>query len=275
VSHRVLLGVLAMAALAGAPLEAGAPVEQQGPRFPRFHRVQERVSAFMDRIDPHISNPVGVPEMRPGSLAWRLKRRLGLYMGVGVRVPFRMKANWYFKRYGVARALVGVPLLVLGLPAVAGFVIPPPANSVWAGGLPREWVTVKAKIKTATSLKSGLFVIRDTTNDEIQVAGNEATTVAGILSERNWSLPDWDGGNTGLAAGQIVDVIMHIPGTIVKCRNASNLTYGALLNTAAAGIIKAAAVAAAGDIPKVVGKLLQDNDGSGAETANALVVLGF
>lgn len=244
---------LAIFALAAAPVAAAAPVSPLAPQ--------------------RAEGGPWMPITSASPLAIRVKRRLGLYTGIGVKVPLSVKAKWYFHRYGVARSVLGVSLAIIGLPAVSGFVMPTPKRSVWAGGLPREWVTVNAKVKTVTSLKAGVFVERDTTNDEIKVATAGSAVVAGVLTERNWTQPDWDP-TTAPTAADLVEVVMMVPGTIVRMRNATaTLTYGALLNSAAAGLIATAAVAAAGDIPKVTGKLMADSDGT-TET-DALVVLGF
>lgn len=146
-----------------------------------------------------------------------------------------------------------------------------PANKVWAGGTPEEFCVVRAKVKTVTNLRAGVYVIKDTTDDEIAAAGAAATNVYGVLTERNWTNPDWDP-TTAPAVGDEIDVILVGTGAICKVRNGANLAQGVLINTSATGRAAAAAVAAAGDFAKVVGKTLFDHDGSGAE-GDILVVV--
>lgn len=143
-------------------------------------------------------------------------------------------------------------------------------NQVWAGGTPRELSTAVYKVKTTTNLRAGVFVIKDTTDAEIQAAGAGATNVIGVLA-RNLTNPKWDP-TTAPAAGDQVEVILVGSGAWAWARNGANLAAGVLINTSATGRAAAAAVAAAGDIPKVCGKTLIDNDGSGTES-DILVVL--
>lgn len=138
-------------------------------------------------------------------------------------------------------------------------------NSVYAGGTPRHAAVGRYKVKTATNLRAGVYVIRDTTDEEIKVAGAGAADIIGVLTERNLSDPDWDP-TTAPAVGDEMEVLLLGSGAWAWIRNGANLLAGALLNSSATGRAAAAAVAAAGDIPKVSGKALIDNDGSGTES---------
>lgn len=150
-----------------------------------------------------------------------------------------------------------------------------PKNKVYAGGTPEEMCTSRKKVKTATNLRAGVFVIKDTTDDEIKAAGADAKNVIGILTERNWTNPDWDP-TTAPAAGDEVDIILFGLGAIVKARNGANMADGDLFGTSSTGRVKAArdneATPAAGDAAKTVGRVLADSDGSSTET-DALVVM--
>lgn len=147
-----------------------------------------------------------------------------------------------------------------------------PANKVWAGGTPEDFAVKRFKVKTVTSLRAGVFVIKDTTDDEIKVAGAGALDVIGVLTERNWTNPDWDP-TTAPTAGDEIDVLLIKSGAWAKVRNGANIAMGADVTTSSTG--RAAAyptTPAAGDDRKVVGRALLDHDGSSTE-GDLLVVL--
>lgn len=154
---------------------------------------------------------------------------------------------------------------------MAGTMFGSKGNSVWAGGTPRELACATFKVKTATSLRAGVFVIRDTTDGELKVAGAGATDVIGILTERNLSNPEWDP-TTAPAVGDIMEVVLLGSGAWAWTRNGANLAMGAKVQSDATGQCAVHAVAAAGDADKRTGAALIDHDGSGTAGDILLVV---
>lgn len=145
-----------------------------------------------------------------------------------------------------------------------------PINSSWCGGTPRELATARFKVKTVTNLRRGVFVIKDTTDDEVQAAGAGAANVIGVL-DRNLTNPEWDP-TTAPAIGDDVEIILLGSGAWASVRNGANLGAGVTISTSATGRAAAAVTAAAGDFQKMVGRTLMDHDGSGAE-GDIVVVL--
>ncbi|MHB8603888.1 MAG: hypothetical protein ACYDCK_01430 [Thermoplasmatota archaeon] len=135
-----------------------------------------------------------------------------------------------------------------------------PANYVWAGGAPREFSSATFKVKTTTGLRAGLFVKRDTTDDQIQQAVAGDTNVIGVLG-MNLSNPEWDP-TTAPAAGDLMEVILCGSGAWAWIRNGAALLAGAKIQSDASGQAAVHAVAAAGDADKKTGVALIDNDGS-------------
>lgn len=186
-------------------------------------------------------------------------------LGTGVKVPFAMRFAWY-KRHAGWKALWLAPLSALGLPAVAGAAYILPLNDVWGGGVPREWCHVDLKVLTATSLRSGRLLERDTTDEQVKLAATGSEVVLAVMGTRNWSNPEWDH-TTAPAVGDIIECFYAIPGAILKVRCEEDLLAGALVEAGALGI-QALAVDAEGRF----GRLLRDVDGT--PESDALVVVG-
>lgn len=202
----------------------------------------------------------------------RIRQRFGLYTGIGVQVTMREKANWYVKKFGIGKGiLLAAATVATGLPVWAGTTIPKPANQVWAGGTPRTYAVHTFKVKTVTNLRAGVFVRKDTTDEEIQAANAGVDTV-GVMAERNWTQPNI-AASTAPTAGDKVDVLFCGSGAWAKVRNGANLAMGVNIATSATGRSAAAIIAALGDWNKNVGKTLMDHDGSGAE-GDIVVILG-
>lgn len=194
--------------------------------------------------------------------------------GIGIRIGLRRKLAYALKKNGAWDALRMLALALCGLPVVPGAneYLHLAANSVYQGGTPRQLCTATFKWKTITNGRAGVYVERDTTDSEIKVCGAGSAVVLGLVTERNYTNPEWDPA-TAPTAGDEVEVILIGLGAMGKARNATaTLTAGARLNTSATGRATTAAVAAAGDIPKLIGVLLLDSDGT-AET-DALVTVG-
>lgn len=190
-----------------------------------------------------------------------------------VKVPLQVKLRWYWHNAGAKGTLAALPFLLLGLAVMPGNALALPKNDVYAGGnWHREACVVQMKVKTATNLRSGKGLIRDTTDFEVSVAGAGAVNVLGWLTQRNWTQPDWDH-TTAPAANDLVDVLLALPGVIANVRNGANLTQGDQAIMKAAGVLDVfPAMPAAGDSRKIVGRVLRTSDGSGADT-DALVVV--
>lgn len=144
----------------------------------------------------------------------------------------------------------------------------PANNTVYAGGSRYDQSVQTYKVKTVTNLRAGVFVIRDTDDDHVQVAGALAANVIGVLTERNHTNPKWDPTTVPTTEDEF-DVLLCGSGAFASVRNGAALLVGAPAGTSATG--RAAAIGA-GTEGTQVGRLLADSDGSGAET-NALVVL--
>jgi hypothetical protein len=166
----------------------------------------------------------------------------------------------FLSGHGIAQALG-----TLGLVSMSSLV--PPANTVYAGGARYDESVQTYKVKTVTNLRAGVFVITDTDDDHIKVAGAGALNVIGVLTEKNWTDPDWDP-TTAPTAEDEFDVLLIGSGAWAKVRNGAAITVGDPIATSATG--RAAAKAA--EIDSDVGRALHTNDGSGAES-DLLVVL--
>lgn len=144
--------------------------------------------------------------------------------------------------------------------------------SRYAGGTRREQGTIILKAKTTTSLRCGVYVIKDTTDAECQVAGAGAANAVGVII-KNLSNPEAADSDTP-AAGDELEIALVGSGAWVWARNKQNIALGdaVSVDTGGAGKVGVAVTAAAGDFRKMVGKALIDNDGSGTESDILLVI---
>lgn len=149
---------------------------------------------------------------------------------------------------------------------LVGSAIVTPANTVYAGGARYDECVQTYKVKTTTNLRAGVFVIKDTDDDHVKAAGAEAANVIGVLTEKNWTNPEWDP-TTAPTAEDEFDVLLCGSGAWAKVRNGANIAVGARLSTSAT-----ARAAAFGTATQGVGIALHDSDGSGAETDLVAVI---
>jgi len=191
------------------------------------------------------------------------KARRGI---MGVKVPFRMKWAWYAHQIGGVKGMLLAPVMVAFPGAIAGAVLNKPTSTiVWQGGTPREWCTVDMTVKTATNLRAGVFVILDTTDQNIKLAGANALNVIGVLGSRNWTNPAWDP-TTAPATNDIIEVHLLGVGAILNVRNGAALNMGDLVASDASGQTAALATDTAAHAAACLGRALITSDGSGGAT---------
>jgi hypothetical protein len=183
-----------------------------------------------------------------------------------------MKVRWHWKRGGLGQAaafLASLPLVALGVPVTFGIGWTVPVNSVYAGGTPFAFVKVDYKVKTVTSLKAAVVAIRDTTDEEIKVAGAAARDPLCVLTETNWTNSEWDP-TTAPAVGDLIECVAIGFGAAVRVKTLSNVTPGQALITSATGSAANSGLITASSM---FGRALTSMDGTKTTTSNDLLAV--
>jgi len=191
----------------------------------------------------------------------RIRRTFGIK---GATVSLRTWWTYYLKRSSLLAALFLAPLAAFGVPLAPGFwKAANTANKVFVGPAPETWYAVPLKVKTATNLRSGRVVKKDTDDDSIQVLGSAEKNGLALMGTENLTNPAWDH-TTAPAVDDVVICYILAPGQAYKFRNGANLAQGDQAQWGGTALA-ALASAAAGDTAKRICRVTESADGSGAQ----------